>query len=145
MLAAALRVAKESADVPSPTLEQARTVAHVVKRAKQHADLEWVIQSSISNQQHEALFAHRCSFCECQAGGKSGREPGTDALEEGQTASWTPAAWKSEAGGSFNVCMGNASVGRWSWTCWVVGMPHEMIDGVVNLGKRHEALHRFRL
>ena len=163
VLGAALWVAKETRPdlavqvsmgqqmFPTPTLEQARTVAHTVKRAKQHADLQWVIQAVPISKLRICLHTD-AAFANAKKGGtQAGYLVGitTDALEDGRTAPWTPAAWKSYRlkrvvgstfAGETQVLADGLGHAEWL-ACHLV----EMIDGVINLGKRHEVLHRFSI
>ena len=137
---------------PTPTLEQARAVAHVVKRAKQHADLQWVIQAVPISKLRICLHTDAAFANAKKEGTQAGYLVGitTDAPpEDGRTAPWTPAAWKSYRlkrvvgstfAGETQVLADGLGHAEWL-ACRLV----EMIDGVINLGKRHEVLHRFSI
>ena len=117
---------------PRPTLEKARTVAHVVKRAKQYKDLTWHIKAVPLEDLRLCLHTD-AAFANAkregtQAGYIVGDRPQTGRWKDSSVDSSSLAIIPTQESRGANVCRGDASVSRWSGAYRVVGMSSWGID-----------------
>ena len=83
--------------LPTPTLGQARTVANISRRAKQHKDLCWTILPIPLDKIKLCLHTDAAFATAKKQGTQAGYIVGvtTEALKSGIPAPWSPAVWKS--------------------------------------------------
>ena len=83
--------------LPSPTLGEARTIANITRRAKQHKTLVWKILPIPLEDIRLCLHTDAAFANAKRQGTQAGYIVGitTKALKDGQPAPWSPAVWKS--------------------------------------------------
>lgn len=145
----AVQVSQGQQFMPRPTLGQARTVANIVRRARQHKDMVWKIQSI------DFADLRLCLHTDAAFGNAKGK--GTQAgyvvgvtdyrLWKGEEAPWSPALWRSYR---LKRVVGSTFAGETQVLSdglghaeWVACHLAEAIDGNFSLANRSAFLQRF--
>ena len=93
----AVQVSQGQQLMPRPTLGEAKTVANVVRRAKQYQELEWRILPIPVKRLRLCLHTDAAFGNAKGKGTQAGYIVGVtdDMLQQGKQAPWSPAAWRS--------------------------------------------------
>ena len=137
--------------LPKPLLGEARTVANVVRRAKQFKNLTWKILSIPFSELRLCLHSDAAFANAKKKGTQAGYLVGvtTDALQEGRPAPWSPATWKSYrlkrvVGSTFagETQVLTDGLGHAEWIgCHLAEVKHHEFS----LSDREKFLHEFKL
>ena len=147
----AVQVSQGQQLLPRPLLGEARTVANVVRRAKQFKTLTWKVLSIPFDELRLCLHTDAAFANAKKKGTQAGYLVGvtTEALQEGNPAPWSPAAWKSNRlkqvvgstfAGETQVLMDGEGHAEWIG-CHLAEMKHFSFS----LKRREEFLHELKL